>query len=700
MLRRVTRRTSLFLLPLLVSGGIVLTGGVARAVACNTTWANPGAGGAWETPGDWTNGVPTSATVACIPASGTPYTVYVFGGGNAAAGMTVGSGATLQIQAEDEDGAASLTIGTVGAANSGDVQLAQVGSVPNDATLTMLTGATFTNSGTLESLPGLGNRFLNGTFTNTGTVAAEKDTVLTGSLNNTGPIQTLGRVRITNGAFFFVGALGNFNAATHTLSGIEVDIDGTLDVPNFDVRKIDGATVILESAAANFRIEGGGDGLAKLAAITFSGQLLVHAGTHAVGALTTAGFVQLTAGVRLNTNGTFTIAQNGDLNILGGTVAPSSGSTINHGSIVGNGTFVGSLTNDVGGQIQAGGTAGSIFKVTGSYVQKSGAGQIYFLTGSLANLVPITAKTATLAGIVSILPLVATPGGGRTVPLISATKRTGTFDNVRFETFSDGQRGVASYTTTGAKLIATPLLQDDDLRLTYQHWVAGVSQIDSFTWQRTSSRPGDAMSFTFSGPKAGLFLATGPTNGKAQVTVDGKSKAVIDTYTASPSGPLQETYSGLGAGKHTMTVSVLGQHNPASTGNAIGITDFESANIYDLSAPKISVAGWTNSAVTGASGGTIRSASALGAVMSAPFHGTGIDWITQTCPGCGKVLVSIDGGPATTIDLYSPSTTNQVVKQFRNLPSGDHVLSMTVLGTKRSAATGTKVVVDAFHIVP
>ena len=61
--------------------------------------------------------------------------------------------------------------------------------------------------------------------------------------------------------------------------------------------------------------------------------------------------------------------------------------------------------------------------------------------------------------------------------------------------------------------------------------------------------------------------------------------------------------------------------------------------------------------------------------------------------------MSVDGGPATTVDLYQPSTAWQVVgRSVSGLAPGSHTIVVKVLGTKNSAATGTLVPVDAFVV--
>jgi len=60
----------------------------------------------------------------------------------------------------------------------------------------------------------------------------------------------------------------------------------------------------------------------------------------------------------------------------------------------------------------------------------------------------------------------------------------------------------------------------------------------------------------------------------------------------------------------------------------------------------------------------------------------------------------VDGGPATSVDLYSPTAqAAQVVFSSNNLAPGSHTMVITVTGTKNNASSGTRVDVDAIIVV-
>jgi limonene-1,2-epoxide hydrolase len=60
--------------------------------------------------------------------------------------------------------------------------------------------------------------------------------------------------------------------------------------------------------------------------------------------------------------------------------------------------------------------------------------------------------------------------------------------------------------------------------------------------------------------------------------------------------------------------------------------------------------------------------------------------------------VSVDGGPATTVDLYSPTLKPAtLVWQATNLGTvTGHTIKVTVLSTKNAASAGNEVDIDAY----
>jgi hypothetical protein len=76
-----------------------------------------------------------------------------------------------------------------------------------------------------------------------------------------------------------------------------------------------------------------------------------------------------------------------------------------------------------------------------------------------------------------------------------------------------------------------------------------------------------------------------------------------------------------------------------------------------------------------------------------------IGWVGAKGPSRGQASVSIDGGPPVIIDLYSPTTINNVFVFTQALAPGQHTMKITVLGTKAAASTGTRVDVESVIVL-
>jgi len=86
--------------------------------------------------------------------------------------------------------------------------------------------------------------------------------------------------------------------------------------------------------------------------------------------------------------------------------------------------------------------------------------------------------------------------------------------------------------------------------------------------------------------------------------------------------------------------------------------------------------------------------------MTVPFRGTAINWIGYRGPDAGIAQVSIDGGAATTVDMYATSASYQpVVWSATGLADANHTLKITATGTKNPASADARVVVDALDII-
>ncbi len=106
---------------------------------------------------------------------------------------------------------------------------------------------------------------------------------------------------------------------------------------------------------------------------------------------------------------------------------------------------------------------------------------------------------------------------------------------------------------------------------------------------------------------------------------------------------------------------------------------------------------WGRSTHPGAVGGSFRWERRAGASATYRFSGSSVSLFTVSGPAMGKGRIRIDGTRVATFDGYARTLTPGVRRRFVGLGPGSHQLTVAALGTKRAAATGTRVAVDALR---
>jgi hypothetical protein len=107
---------------------------------------------------------------------------------------------------------------------------------------------------------------------------------------------------------------------------------------------------------------------------------------------------------------------------------------------------------------------------------------------------------------------------------------------------------------------------------------------------------------------------------------------------------------------------------------------------------------WGTISASGASGGSYRRANTASAALDFAFTGTWVDLIATTGPGMGKADVSVDGGPAVTVDFASDTKLyrQKVWSTGTPLAPGSHRIKISV---SRSNPAGAYIDVDAIKIL-
>ena len=111
---------------------------------------------------------------------------------------------------------------------------------------------------------------------------------------------------------------------------------------------------------------------------------------------------------------------------------------------------------------------------------------------------------------------------------------------------------------------------------------------------------------------------------------------------------------------------------------------------------------WTQSALSGSAGGHVLQSSVTDDTATFTFTGTSVALVSTLAKGRGIAAITLDGGAAELVDLYSAAKHAKRVVWTPDLPltPGTHTVVVRITGTKNASATSTRVDIDAFLVWP
>jgi hypothetical protein len=195
----------------------------------------------------------------------------------------------------------------------------------------------------------------------------------------------------------------------------------------------------------------------------------------------------------------------------------------------------------------------------------------------------VTGTTEAGSGSVNII---LNPGPPATITLEAFPTSVGA-DGVASATISATVRdGVGNPVADGHVVeVLTSLGTISPRSLTYDDTAGGVAYSGAWSvfgsgqyyggQEHWSQAPGATAVWVFTGTNIALLHSAQFNGGIAQVQVDGLSPVSIDMYASVTTDQIQRTIAnGLGAGTHTITVTVTGLQNPSSSGVWVGVDAF------------------------------------------------------------------------------------------------------------------------------
>ena len=206
-----------------------------------------------------------------------------------------------------------------------------------------------------------------------------------------------------------------------------------------------------------------------------------------------------------------------------------------------------------------------------------------------------------------------------------------------------------------------------------------------------------SMTFAFSGGSVTLFTMSGATMGRARVSVDGEPVGTFDGYAPRVQGGTRHRFTGLGAGRHELTVTVLGTKRSRAKGTRVAVDAIRFGGRLHRD-PRPIAASWGSVEDPDASGGRYVKSDNAGATISLRFVGDGLTLRALRGPKMGHAAILLDGRQVRTVDLYAPRTSYISIGIARDLRESKHVVRVKVLGTHRAASDGSVVAIDRWIV--
>jgi uncharacterized membrane protein len=196
-----------------------------------------------------------------------------------------------------------------------------------------------------------------------------------------------------------------------------------------------------------------------------------------------------------------------------------------------------------------------------------------------------------------------------------------------------------------------------------------------------SGTANDTIAFTFEGTWLGIGFATDTTGGQAEIAIDGQPVETIDLYSHT-NDMASVYYRDLGAGAHTVTITVLGTSHPNATGTRIYLDYFDvwdgqplAEGTFEEDSERLILSnGWGRTLDPTASGGGYAS-STQNVTAWFPFTGESFTYHGRTRFNYQELELRLNGQPLGQFDMYSYDEDGRTYS-FDNLGAGPHILEI------------------------
>ncbi len=195
----------------------------------------------------------------------------------------------------------------------------------------------------------------------------------------------------------------------------------------------------------------------------------------------------------------------------------------------------------------------------------------------------------------------------------------------------------------------------------------------------------DTIALTFDGDWIGVGFTSDTQGGLADIAIDGQFVQTVDLYSRYDD-TVSVYFDGLGAGTHTITITVQGDSHPNSTGDRVYFDFFDvwdglpvaEGTVEEDNGRLSYAANWERNFNTAASGGAYGASGLnVNSTVWFPFTGDSITYQAWASDNFDEVEIRLDGVSQGQFGLYSVTPTTRTFS-FDGLGSGAHVIEMRV----------------------
>jgi hypothetical protein len=193
---------------------------------------------------------------------------------------------------------------------------------------------------------------------------------------------------------------------------------------------------------------------------------------------------------------------------------------------------------------------------------------------------------------------------------------------------------------------------------------------------------GASASFTMNGTAATWYTVTGPSEGIAELRVDGALYRTVNLFSVFRRYGVPIPITGLSPGSHRVTILVTGRKGRPFGGSSVAVDDVTPGDGPAEQGADVEFRWQPNTAFEDPGPVRYVRSHLRDSDVSFTFRGTGVTWYTNTGPGQGRATLYVDGIRHATVNNRAPQRQLHVPVEITGLTDAVHTLRIVVRGPR------------------